>query len=76
MVMIEQEFLSIQQFALWIGVHPNTVRRAIKSKRIDAFQVGSGKRSVWRIPKSEVSRMCVVELNKAIEEEIMKRMGK
>lgn len=74
--MIEQDFLSIKDFAKWIGVHPNTVRRAIREKRISAFRLGYGNTGTLRIAKSEVTRMAEVDLREAIEQEIKKRLGK
>lgn len=74
--MIEQDFLSIKDFAKWIGVHPNTVRRAIKNKRISAFKMGYGKTGAYHIAKTEVHRMVEVDLREAIEMEIKKRLEK
>lgn len=74
--MIEDEnvsFYTIVEFALKIRVHPNTVRRAIKSGRINAFRVGAGKRSSYRIPKDEINRMALVDLENLISDMINKK---
>lgn len=54
-------FLTIQEFAKRLRVHPNTVRNAIKEGRINALKLSEGKRSAYRIPVSEMERLCVVK---------------
>lgn len=70
---IENDFFTIKEFAGKIGVHPNTVRRAVKSGRIGAFKVGSGKKSPYRIAKTEVNRMALFDMEQMIERIIEKR---
>jgi excisionase family DNA binding protein len=67
-------FYSIKEFAQKLGVHSNTIRRAIKSGRINAFRVGSGKRSIFRIPESEINRVALIDLEEMIEKIIEKRL--
>jgi len=62
-----EEFLSIKEFAILLRIHQNTVRRAIKSGRINAFKVGSGKKSIYRIPRSEINRIALFDLQDMIE---------
>lgn len=69
----EKHFLSINEFALLLRVHPNTIRRSIKSGRISAFKVGSGKRGTYRIPKNEINRIALFDLEDMIEKIIEKR---
>jgi excisionase family DNA binding protein len=74
----ENDFLSIKEFASKLGVHPNTVRRSIKSGRISAFKVGGGKRSIYRIARTEVQRMAILDMREMIkqflkEEDYVKR---
>lgn len=69
----ECDFLSIKEFASKIGVHPNTIRRGVKSGRISAFRVGGGKRSSYRIAKSEVNRLALFDMEEMIERMIAKR---
>ncbi len=55
----EIDFLSIKEFASKVGLHHNTVRRLIKNCKISAVNVGNGKYSYFRIPKSEIGRMAI-----------------
>jgi excisionase family DNA binding protein len=69
----QNDFVSIKEFAGMVGVHPNTIRRAVKSGRICAFQVGSGKKSTYRIARSEVNRMALFDMEEMIERMLEKR---
>jgi excisionase family DNA binding protein len=62
-----EDYLTIQEFSKILRAHPQTVRRAIKGGRIQAFRVGPGKRSHFRIPKSEVHRMAIFDLQDYLE---------
>ena len=66
-------FFTINQFATKLGIHPNTVRRSIKSGKIRAFKVGTGKRSRYRIPYSEIDRIALFDLEDIIEKIIAQR---
>ena len=70
---IENDFLSIKEFAQKLGVHPNTIRRSIKRGRISAFKVGSGKKSIYRIAKTEANRMALCDMEAIVEKIIEKR---
>lgn len=72
--MPNSDFLSIKEFAAILGVHPDTIRRSIRRGRISALRVGGGKRSVFRIPKSETNRMAVCDLEVLISKEVEKRL--
>lgn len=69
----QNDFLSIKEFAAKLKVHPNTIRRAIKSGRINGFRVGGGKKSSYRIPASEIGRIALFDLEEFIERVIEKR---
>lgn len=64
---LEKEFYSIKEFAIILDVHPNTIRKCIKSGRISAVKVGNRFRPVYRIARSEINRMAVFDLNLIIE---------
>ena len=70
----QREFFSIKEFALLLRIHANTVRRAIKSGRIGAFKVGSGKKSTYRIPRSEINRIALFDLEDMIKKIIDERV--
>ncbi len=67
-------FYSIKEFAQKLGVHPNTIRRSIKNGRINAFKIGAGKKSIYRISHSEINRVALFDLEEMIEKIIEKRM--
>jgi excisionase family DNA binding protein len=60
------ELLTIKEFAEKIRAHPNTIRRAIHKGHISAFRIGVGKRSSFRIPRSEIDRMALFNLEEMI----------
>jgi len=70
---MDADFLSVNEFAKLINVHPQTVRRSIKNGHINAFKTGIGK-STLRIPISEINRMAIVNLEKIIDKKIEERM--
>lgn len=53
MIVTEDKDLSVDQAAKRLGVHPNTVRNAIETGRMQARKV-LGR---WRIKESEVERI-------------------
>ena len=68
------EFYSIKEFATKLGVHSNTVRRAIKNGRINAFRVGKGEKATFRIPKSEVNRIAMFDLKEIVDKMVDERL--
>ena len=62
----QKDFLSVKEFALYIGVHYNTVMRSIKKGRLNAFRLGDGKRACYRIPKTEIDRIAFCDLDERI----------
>ena len=73
--MKDKHFLTIIEFAELVNAHPNTIRRAIKSGRIAAFRIGSGKKSAFRIDRSEVRRMAEFDVMHYIDMEVQKRLS-
>lgn len=53
----DMNFLTIEEFAARIKMHPGSVRRSIKEGKIFATRPGVGKRSPWRISESELERL-------------------
>jgi len=68
------DFLTIKEFARLIRVHPNTVRRGILRGRISAFRIGESDRSGFRIARSELNRLAVVDLEKIVNRIIDERI--
>ena len=60
-------FLSINEFAEHLKVHPNTIRRAIKNGKIQAINMGTGKKKLYRIPESELGRLGLFELKEMLK---------
>lgn len=67
------EFLSIKEFAFKLGLHPNTVRRSIKSGRLSAVRIGGGCKAVYRIPCCEINRLALHNLEIIIEKIVEKK---
>jgi len=70
---VYNDFLSIKEFAFILKVHPNTIRRAIKSGRINGFKVGYGLKASYRISRAEINRIAIFDLEEMIEKIIEKR---
>lgn len=58
---MQEEFMTIKDFANMIKVHPNTIRNMIKSGRLNAFRVSPKEKSSYRIPRSEIHRIALEE---------------
>lgn len=63
----DKDFLNIYEFAELLGVHHNTVRNMIKSGRLFAFRLNKGKGCGYRIARSEIQRMAIVNLEEIVE---------
>lgn len=50
-------FLTVQEFADRLKMHPGSIRKAIKYGKIYASRPGIGKKSPFRIPESELERL-------------------
>lgn len=50
-------FITVEEFAHRMKIHPTTVRRAIKKGIIYASRPGSGIRTPFRIAESELERL-------------------
>jgi excisionase family DNA binding protein len=54
---MNKDFLSVLELAAELNVHPNTIYKAVKEGRINAFKVTGGKKSSLRIPRTEITRL-------------------
>lgn len=64
---MEKEFYTIKDFAALVGVHPNTIRRQVKSGRIKAFKICPGEKVTYRISRSEIGRINLIDMEEMIE---------
>lgn len=70
----DPEFLTIIEFANKIRMHPNTVRKGIISGRIQAVRLGNSNKSAYRIPATELQRLCELDMSELIEKIVEKKM--
>lgn len=64
------KFYTVEEVAEKLCVHPCTIRKAIREKRIHAFRPGIGKKSPYRIQEDEFKRIMLTKF-----EDIKKAMG-
>ncbi len=55
------KLLTVNEFSKQVQLCAHTVRRAIRSGKINAIRPGVGKKSPYRIPETEIERMIVAE---------------
>ena len=71
---MEQEFLTVKEFADRLKMHYNTVLKSIHKGRINAFRINEGVKASYRIPSSELNRLGLFQLesvvNKLVDERI------
>jgi excisionase family DNA binding protein len=65
--MTTDKYLSIAEFAKEFKVSSQTVRRAIKAGRIQAFQVGAGKKAQYRISHLEIERIMQMSFEECVK---------
>ena len=70
----DEQFLSVKNFADLVNLHQNTIRRSIKDGRLSAFKIGSGKRAKYRIPRSEINRISMIDLEKIVEKMVQDKL--
>ncbi len=61
-MVFETDFLTVKEFAALLKVNPETVRRGIRNKKIIALKPAGGKKSGYRIPRSEIERLALREM--------------
>ncbi len=71
----ESDFLSIKEFAAKIGAHPNTIRRSIAKGRISACNIGSGSKKIYRIAKSEINRIALLDLKQIVDKMVSDKLA-
>lgn len=54
---MDMNFLTVEEFAKRIKMHPGSVRRSIKEGKIFATRPTLGKKAPYRIPESELERL-------------------
>jgi excisionase family DNA binding protein len=54
---MKKSYVTVAEFAQILRLHPNTIYKAIKEGKINAFRLGVGKGNAYRIPVSEMIRM-------------------
>lgn len=65
---MDTEFLTVDEYATLLRVHRNTIMRMIEKGRISAFRIGKGKRSPYRIPKTEINQLALRHLEKIVNQ--------
>ncbi len=73
---MDKDFYSIKEFAEKLSTSHQTIRRAIRAGRIQAFRIGSTDMSAFRIPHSEIHRMGIVDLDKLIDKKVEEKFNK
>lgn len=70
---VQPDFFSIIDFAKKLNLHPNTIRRLVKKGKISAIRICTGKRTTYRIPKTEIDRIALFDLEEMIDKIIEQR---
>jgi len=70
----DKDFLNIYEFATLLSVHHNTIRNMIKSGRLSAFRLNKGKGCGYRIARSEIQRMSMVDLEDIIDRKVEEKI--
>ena len=64
---VMMNFLTVEEFAQRIKMHPTSVRRAIKQGKIYAMRPSMGKKAPYRISESELERLHLQSMCEASE---------
>lgn len=70
------DFYTVEQFARILKLHPNSIRKKIADGKIQAINLGLGRYKIWRIPKAEIERLGVFDLENLINKVVDERTKK
>lgn len=68
-------YLTVNEFAILLNIHRNTVLNMIKTTRISAIKLSFTRKSPFRIPVSEIHRIAEVDLQGTIKELMEKKVN-
>jgi len=71
-----EDLMTVQEFADHVRMHYNSIVKAIRAGRINAFRITSGKRAPYRIPKSEINRIAMIDLEKIVNQIVSDKVKK
>ncbi len=63
---MQKEFYSVSDMAKLLDVNRQTIQTAIRFGRIQAFRVGIGKRSPYRIHHTEIERIQKIDFENVV----------
>lgn len=64
--MINDKYYTVEEFARILKIGPQSIRRAIRSGRIQAFRVSIGKKAAYRIADTEFDRIAIMTYEETI----------
>lgn len=57
---MNQEFYTVEEFAKLVNISAQTIRKSIRDGHIFAIRAGSGKKSSYRIHRTQIDRLYVL----------------
>lgn len=64
--MINDRYYTVEEFAKILKIGPQSIRRAIRAGRIQAFRVSIGKKAAYRISETEFDRIAVMSYQETL----------
>lgn len=71
---MENQAYTVKDFSKLMKMHPNTIRKAIKTGKITGFKIGKGPKAEWRILTSEVERLISYDMEQVINRLVDERL--
>jgi excisionase family DNA binding protein len=71
----ESEYITVREFAKILKISTKTVSRSIKKGKIHAINVGPASKKLYRIPKSEINRIALFDLQDLIDKMVEQKMS-